>query len=77
MTHYLYSLSSWSLVAEEAVAEVRAEFGDDLEYDWRIAVTDYGGSGPHENYDWLVPDRVVSGARQHGAKNSDRDCVTG
>jgi predicted DsbA family dithiol-disulfide isomerase len=97
MTHYLYSLSSWSLVAEEAVAEVRAEFGNDLDYGWRIAVTDYGGKGPfkreqleffyarlaaatgrtmnlgwwHEDYDWLVPDRVISAARTHGATNDD------
>jgi predicted DsbA family dithiol-disulfide isomerase len=45
MTHYLYVLSSWSLVAEEAVREVRAEFGNRLAYDWRIAVTDYSGAG--------------------------------
>src|SRR5271155_4567538 len=46
MTHYLYVLSSWSLVAEDAVSEVRARYGDRLAYDWRIAVTDYGGEGP-------------------------------
>lgn len=45
MTHYLYVLSSWSLVAEKAVDEVRRLFGDRLSYDWRIAVTDYGGTG--------------------------------
>lgn len=47
MVHYLYILSSWSLVAEAAVSEVRERFGDAIEYDWRIAVTDYGGKGPY------------------------------
>lgn len=41
LTHYLYILSSWSLVAEEAVARVRAQFGSALYYDWRIVPTDY------------------------------------
>jgi predicted DsbA family dithiol-disulfide isomerase len=46
MTHYLYVLSSWSLVAEDAVSEVCRRFGDRLDYDWRIAITDYQGNGP-------------------------------
>lgn len=45
LTHYLYILSSWSLAAEKAVDEVRRMFGDRLNYDWRIAVTDYDGTG--------------------------------
>jgi predicted DsbA family dithiol-disulfide isomerase len=46
LVHYLYVLSSWSFVAEDAVLEARQTFGEALEYDWRIAVTDYGGEGP-------------------------------
>jgi hypothetical protein len=33
ITPYLYVLSSWSLVAEDAVREVREYFGDRLDYD--------------------------------------------
>jgi 2-hydroxychromene-2-carboxylate isomerase len=47
MVHYFYTLSSWSLVAEDAVQEVRDRFGDQIEYDWRVAITDYGGAGPY------------------------------
>ena len=31
-------LSSWCLVAEDALDKVRREFGDRLDYDWRIAM---------------------------------------
>lgn len=43
LTHYCYTLSSWSLAAEPAVEAVRACFGDRLKYEWRIAVMDYNG----------------------------------
>ncbi|MDP9025509.1 MAG: hypothetical protein M3N13_09060 [Candidatus Eremiobacteraeota bacterium] len=45
ITHYLYILSSWSFVAEDAMQKVRARFATDLQYEWRIASTDYGGMG--------------------------------
>jgi predicted DsbA family dithiol-disulfide isomerase len=37
LTYYLDTLSSWCLVAEEALEKVRKEFGDRIDYEWRIA----------------------------------------
>jgi len=37
LVYYLDVLSSWCLVAEGALDKVRREFGDRLEYEWRIA----------------------------------------
>ena len=37
LTCFLDVLSSWCLVAEDALATVRAEFADRLDYEWRIA----------------------------------------
>jgi predicted DsbA family dithiol-disulfide isomerase len=35
--YYLDVLSSWCLIAEDAVERIRKEFGDKVEVDWRIA----------------------------------------
>ena len=37
LTYYLDVLSSWCLIAEDALARVRAEFGDRIDYEWKIA----------------------------------------
>lgn len=37
VVYFLDLLSSWCLVAEEALDKVRHEFGDRLDYEWRIA----------------------------------------
>ena len=37
MTYYVDALSSWCLIAEDAIARVRSEFGDALSFEWRIA----------------------------------------
>src|SRR5579863_8228942 len=36
LTYFLDVLSSWCLIAEDALARVRREFGDRLVYEWRI-----------------------------------------
>jgi len=43
LTHYLDVLSSWSFVAERALAGLRERHGDRLEYEWRIAFLFNGG----------------------------------
>jgi predicted DsbA family dithiol-disulfide isomerase len=37
LTYYLDVLSSWCLIAEDALARVRTEFGDRIQYEWKIA----------------------------------------
>jgi predicted DsbA family dithiol-disulfide isomerase len=37
LVYFLDVLSSWCLVAEDALDKVRREFGDRLDYEWRIA----------------------------------------
>ncbi len=41
VNHYLYILSTWCLVAEEAIGRMRERFGSSISYDWHIACTDY------------------------------------
>jgi predicted DsbA family dithiol-disulfide isomerase len=43
VTHYCYTLSTWSLAAEDAVAEIKDRYGDKLDYQWRLAVMHYNG----------------------------------
>lgn len=98
LTQYCYTLSTWSLAAEAAIADVRSQFGRDLTYRWRLAALNYnGGKGAfaegeldapyarlrsitgqnvsigwwRDGYDWLVPDRVVEGARALGSTSTD------
>ncbi len=42
MIYYLDVMSSWCTYAEPAIAEVRKRFGDDLDYEWRIAAVKDG-----------------------------------
>jgi len=37
LTYFVDVLSSWCLIAEDAVDRVRREFGERLDYEWRIA----------------------------------------
>lgn len=37
LVYYLDVLSSWCLVAEDALDRVRAEFGNRIQYEWKIA----------------------------------------
>lgn len=37
LTYFVDVLSSWCLIAEDALDRVRREFGDRLDYEWRIA----------------------------------------
>ncbi|HVA38331.1 MAG TPA: DsbA family protein [Candidatus Dormibacteraeota bacterium] len=43
VTYYLDILSSWCLVADDALARLRDERGDRFEVDWRIAILSGGG----------------------------------
>src|SRR5215467_11475629 len=43
LTHYVDVLSSWSFVAERALAALRERHGDRLDYEWRIAFLFNGG----------------------------------
>jgi predicted DsbA family dithiol-disulfide isomerase len=38
IVYFIDVLSSWCLVAEDALEKVRREFGDRLDYEWRIAM---------------------------------------
>ena len=37
MIYYMDILSSWCYFAEDAIAKVRSRFGEDLDFEWRIA----------------------------------------
>ena len=37
LTYYLDVLSSWCLIAEDALARIKVDFGDAIRYEWQIA----------------------------------------
>ncbi len=55
MIYYMDVMSSWCTLAEPAVAEVRKRYGDDLAYEWRIAMVKDGDAPgyTHEAMLWF------------------------
>jgi predicted DsbA family dithiol-disulfide isomerase len=54
VTYYLDVLSSWCFWAEPAWADLRAEYGEDVEFDWAIAQLDLPAFPPtREACDWF------------------------
>ncbi|TAM92736.1 disulfide bond formation protein DsbA [bacterium] len=43
ITYYLDVLSSWCLIADDAVARIRSEHGARIDFAWRIAILSGGG----------------------------------
>lgn len=52
IVYYLDVLSSWCLIAEEALAKVREEFGERIDYEWRIAALRDSLNYTREQLEW-------------------------
>lgn len=64
MTYYVDVLSSWCLIAEDAIAKVRKEFGDALTFEWRIAQLREPFGYTHEQLAWYYRrTEAVTGTR--------------
>jgi predicted DsbA family dithiol-disulfide isomerase len=50
--YYLDVLSSWCLIAEDAIARAKREFGERVEWEWRIAALRESLGYTHEQLDW-------------------------
>ncbi len=64
LIYYVDVLSSWCLIAEDALARVQAEFGDDIRYQWRIAaLRDALGYTPEQLQWYYSRTRSVTGVQ--------------
>ncbi|MFN2529040.1 MAG: DsbA family protein [Candidatus Baltobacteraceae bacterium] len=53
--YYLDTMSSWCLIAEEAIDQLRAEFGTDIELEWKIVQLNEGApfEASAEKFAWF------------------------
>jgi predicted DsbA family dithiol-disulfide isomerase len=59
MTYYLDVLSSWCLIAEDALARARSEFGDRIDVEWRIAALRDSLGYTHDQLAWYFARTAV------------------
>jgi len=68
LTVFIDVLSSWCLVAQDALARARTHFGDRLEYEWRIAaLNDAFNYSPEQMAFYYRRTHSISGVRLNAA----------